>query len=396
MGCGGAATAPPVPDAPPAAAASTGGGNPAGCVEDYDPEVDLFPDKAVLTHAERFAVDYFSHYKVVSIDDPWREGAAGYRYLLLQCGTPRPPGFEDAVVVEIPAHRVITTSTTELAAIDALELDERLIGHAGLGYIYSPAIRQRIDAGAVQEVSGGAQLNPEMVVAADPDLVLGDVLGNPEFDVGGMLAVLREAGLAVAIVPSYMEATPLGRAEWIKLVALFFNREAAAERFFAAVAARYAELAAQGRATDPATRPTVVTGLPSGGTWHVPGGRSYAAQLFADAGARYLWANDDATGSLALGLETVYARALDADVWLRPSSLASLAAIRAADARLATLAAFRNQRVYNNDARLGPTGGNDFWESGTLRPDLILSDFLAIFHPELLPEHEMVYHRRLR
>ena len=147
----------------------------------------------------------------------------------------------------------------------------------------------------------------------------------------------------------------------------------------------------------PTTRPqfAVFTGAPIGEVWHVPGGRSFFALLLADAGARYLWADDETTGSLPLHIESVYERALAADVWLHPSTMTSLAELRAFDERFAEVAAYRQGRVYNNDARRGPHGGNDYWETGTARPDLVLADLVEIFHPGLLGDHQLVFHRRL-
>lgn len=39
----------------------------------------------------------------------------------------------------------------------------------------------------------------------------------------------------------------------------------------------------------------------------------------------------------------------------------------------------RKHSIHNNIARMNAAGGNDFWESGAVRPDIILSDLVAIF-----------------
>jgi iron complex transport system substrate-binding protein len=51
--------------------------------------------------------------------------------------------------------------------------------------------------------------------------------------------------------------------------------------------------------------------------------------------------------------------------------------------------------VYNNDARVNANGGNAYYEEGAAHPSLILADLIAIFHPELLPDHELAFFRRL-
>ncbi|MEM7356565.1 MAG: ABC transporter substrate-binding protein [Acidobacteriota bacterium] len=366
-------------------------GNPQECLEAFDPSVDYFPHRVIPQYAEKFTVEYHRHYKVVTIREPWPGAVTELRYLLLQCGAPLPAGFEGVATVEIPARTVITTSTTELPHIARLGLVDRLLAHDEFDWVNSPEIRQRIEAGAMIEVGSGAAIDVERVVAADPGLLLVDSFGDPQVD---LLGKLREVGVPVVMAPSFLEETALGRAEWIRFTALFFNREWRANEVFSAVAMRYVGLAEKVRTTSNLEPPAVFTGAPIGEVWHIPGGRSFFALLLQDAGGRYLWAEDEATGSLALHIEGVYERALEADFWLHPSTLASLAELRAFDERFADVKAFRRARVYNNDARLNPAGGNDYWETGTARPDLVLADLIEIFHPDLL-EHDLVFHRRL-
>ncbi|MEE8526124.1 MAG: ABC transporter substrate-binding protein [Thermoanaerobaculia bacterium] len=315
---------------------------------------------------------------------------------MLLCGTPRPPGWEGVEILEIPARTLVTTSTTELPHVIGLGLVDRLVGHDELDWVTSPEIRRRIDAGGLLEVGGGPGLNVELVLEAEPDLLLSDSLGDPEVD---LLGKLREAQVPVALAPSFLETSPLGRAEWIKHTALFFNREQRAEEIFSEVAERYEKLSGKVRqafADEPdRRRPTVVTNGPIGGTWWTPGGRSYLALLVTDAGGDYLWSDEPATGSIPLDLESVYERAVDAEVWIQPGGWRSLEEIRAVDERLADFAAFRRRRVFNYDRRLTELGGNDYWENGTARPDQVLADLIRILHPDLLPEHQLIYHRRL-
>jgi iron complex transport system substrate-binding protein len=127
----------------------------------------------------------------------------------------------------------------------------------------------------------------------------------------------------------------------------------------------------------------------------MPGGNSYAAKLLADAGAAYLWADDTSTGSMQLSFEEVLDRARDADIWVNPGSWKSLGEGLAQDERFAQFAAFQNGKVFNNNKRLNANGGNDYWETGVTNPDLVLADLIAIFHPELLPDHELFFYRRL-
>lgn len=361
--------------------------HPQACVEDFDPARDYFPAKAYPVHAERFTVEYFNHYKRLSVE---RLDGSSTRYLLLLCGTPVPPVEQGETVIEIPPRTVVTTSSTELPHLVQLGLVDRLVAHDNFDYVSNPAIRQLIDAGRLVEVGSGSQIDLERLLDLDPDLLLIDSLGDPALQLMGKL---RDLDIPVALVPSYLETSALGRAEWMLYTAYFFNREDRADRLLRRIVERYEELAELGR--DAEVRPTAFSSGPVGDVWYVPGGQSYMARLLTDAGAAYLWGEDPSSGSLALDIETVYERALDAEFWIHPNNWTSLAKIRGIDSRFADLRSFREQQVFGNDARLNAVGGNDYWESGTARPDLVLADLLLIFQPDLAGDHQLTFHRRL-
>lgn len=366
-------------------------GRSSGCEVPFDAAVERYGSGPRPRSAERFRVSYHGHYKVVEVDPPGREGMVE-RYLLLACGAPRPAGYDDALLFEVPARTAVTTSVTELPAFAVLGLVDRLVGHSTLDYVYTPAVRARIAAGAVAEVGRGGALDLERIVAVAPSVVFADTLGSPELDPSGQLRVLRDAGVPVALVPSYLEPSVLGRAEWVLFVALFFDREAAAATWFEEVSARYRTLAERGRAAP--SRPLAITGGPAGDVWHVAGGRSHAAALLADAGFGSPWADDRSTGSVALSFEAAYAEATRADWWIHPSGWRSRADIGAADPRLRTLPAVVSGRVAIHDARVNGLA-NDYWELAVVRPDLVLADLLWLAHPALVPDHRLVFHRVL-
>ena len=258
--------------------------------------------------------------------------------------------------------------------------------------INRPSVVEAIRAGKLPDVGRNAEVNVERMIDLQPDMVTVLGLGNPEKD---NYPALMKAGLKVVLIADFMEATPLGRAEWIKFMALFFNREAMAEKLFDEVALRYEKMA--GIARNVPQKPAVFMGFDDDGKWYMPGGQSYQARYLADAGANYLWADDQSSGRVPLSLEAVFDRAADADVWVNQSqSWTKLEQVLGADERYAKFAAVKQGSVYNNNARLNPTGGNDYNESGHANPDVVLADLIKIFHPELLPDHELVYYHRLK
>ena len=362
-----------------------------GCIGAFDPEVDYFPDKVAPEYAEGWRVAYHGYYKVLTLHNPWRGAEEEFAYLLVQCGAPAPEGFDDTPTVEVPVRSVAALTSTVLPHLHVLGLLERLVAVDRFDYINTAAVRTMIDAGALQEAGTGTGVNTEILIDVDPELVITFAYGNLDYDTHPKLI---EAGLPVALTAGYMETTPLGRTEWLKVTSLFFNQEEEAEAVFGGIATRYGEMAELAAGVE--TRPTVLVGIARRDSWRVPGGNSYFARYIADAGGSYLWREDESTGSIPLAMETVFEVASSADVWL-PNTGAWVGAddILAADERHGNLAAVERGAVYNNNARVNEWGGNDYWETGVANPDLVLADLIKIFHPDLLPDHELIWFHRL-
>ncbi len=361
------------------------------CVKDYQPEVDYFPHKVHVTDAQGFTVDYHQHYKIVSVNRPWKDAKTQFQYVLVQCGTPIPKGFQPEQIVQIPVQSVVTLSTTHFVPLQRLGVLDRLKGISNFKDVTTPAVNAKINQKQLIEVGNAGGLKLENILELAPDLVTTYGTGNPQTDAHPKLL---EAGIKVAIVAEYMESTPLGRAEWIKFLALFFNREAEAEKSFADIRQRYQAIATKTKTVQ--RRPTVFSGFDRKGTWYMPGGDSYVAKFLADAGATYLWADDRSSGSLQLTFEQVYDRAAQAQYWIvNAHNVKTRAELLAADPRYRGFAALQANHVFSPTAKVNAQGGNDYWQSGVANPDLILADLVKIFHPELVPDHQFVYYRQL-
>ncbi len=327
---------------------------------------------------------------LVEVLHPWRDSNVSLEYLLVPRGATPPEGYPGAVVIETPVRTIVTMSTTQVAFVGALGAEERIVGASTTELVCNPAVRARIDAGEVRDVGEGATVNMELLLELDPDLVVTGASGSSATDCHEKI---NEAGIPALVCGSWMEETPLGRAEWIKLYGLLLGREDEAETLFAGIVERYEALAREARKAEP--KPTVFANAGFEGTWWVPGGQSYMAAYFADAGASYVWSDDETAGGVPLSMEAVVARAAEAEYWLNPGPAASMEELRATDSRYELFRAFREGRVYSNDARTNEHGGNDYWETSVIEPDVVLADLVSIFHPELVPDHQPVYHRKL-
>lgn len=358
---------------------------------EFDASIDYFPDKATLTHTGGFSVEYFNNYKVVTVKTPYPGAAESMRYVLVQCGTPAPEGFLDEQIINVPVQTVVTMSTSYLPFLDELGLLDRLVGLDDVTYISNPTVLKMAEEGKLTMLGYGSGVNVEQALALSPDLIITYGSGTPDYDAH---PVLIEAGLKTVVNAEWLETTPLGRTEWGKFIAVFFNKEADAEALFAKTVEQYYEYAAV--VASATGKPTVFTASDYQGTWSMPGGNSFAASFFKAAGADYLWADDSSTGSLPLAFEAVFEKAQEAEYWVNVGYFFTLDDLLAADARYADFAAYQNGNIWNNDAKTSATGGNDYYESAVAHPELVLADLIKIFHPELLPDHELVYYRQLK
>ncbi len=363
-----------------------------GCIESFDPNVDYFPEKVSVTFASGFQVAYHNSYKVVTVTSPWQGAEESFRYILVQCGAPAPEGV-DGAVIQVPVDTVVALSTTYIPALESLGLLDKLVGMDSYLWTTNEAVRARIDAGEIAEVGSGSTINVEQVLDLDPGLVLAYGIGIPDYDAH---PVLLDAGIPTALDGDFVEQNPLGRTEWMKFIALFFNKEAEAQAQFDQIVNEYQRVAAL--AADVAEKPTVLVGSVYNGTWYVAGGKSYTAKLLADAGSAYLWADDESVGSLPLDFEAVFEKAHDAEFWVNPDNAFwfTIEDVLASDERYGDFAPVQNGRLYNNNAIVNENGGNAFYESGAAHPEVILKDLVKIFHPDLLPDHELVYYRQVK
>lgn len=345
-----------------------------------------------LSYATGFNIYPNPGFTLLEVYDPWQNSRnIRFTYLLTTDPAQVPDSLMDLPVIKVPVQRVITLSTTHVALINALGMDQSIVGTSGTHFVYNKELRKKIEEGSIVDVGYDQGLNFETIVAQDPDvLFMYGVEGNER----AISEKLKDLDIPVVFCGEYLETHPLGKTEWIKFFANFYGVEEQAESFFRKIDSIYSQLTTQ--VADAPAKPRVLTGLPWKDTWYMAGGRSFASQLIKDAGGEYLWSDNTSMEAIPLDLESVYLRAVEADIWINPGAAEALEQLYDFDERLQALPVLRKGEVYNNNLRLSQEGGNDYWESGTVRPDLVLSDLMALFHPEILRDHQFIYYRKLK
>ncbi|WP_431161586.1 ABC transporter substrate-binding protein [Flagellimonas beolgyonensis] len=357
------------------------------CKEQNKPlEQSLEPTDSVVHHATGFNVVHYPNYTELEVISPWPGAEKKYRYALVpkeKLASITLPSDRFDAIVGTPVEKLVVTSTTHIAPIETLGELDAIVGFPHTDYISSPNARKRIADGHIKNLGMNELLNTEMVLLLNPEMVVGFSISedNSAYD------MIQRAGMPVVYNGDWAEQTPLGKAEWIKFFAPFFQKEQMADSIFNNIEDSYNQ--AKALALKAKAKPTVLTGGLYKDVWYVAGGNSWMAQFLKDANADYLWGDTSATGSIGLGLESVLDKAQHADYWFNPSSQTSYDELAEVNAHHTQFDAFTTKKIYSNAIDKGETGGIIFYEMAPQRPDLVLQDFIAILHPELLPNHSL-------
>lgn len=345
-----------------------------------------------ITYATGFTVKKQADFTVIEVTAAW-PGANNFTYALVpKEKLPAMTFPRDAydAIIGTPVEKMVLTSTTHIEPLNQLGELNTIIGFPNTDYISSPEARKFVDSGQIQDLGMNDVLNTEMVLELNPELIIGFSINeeNKTYD------ILKKAGIPVVYNGDWVEHTPLGKAEWIKFFAPFFQKEALGDSIFEEVESSYQQAAALAQKAK--TKPTVLTGGLYKDVWYVAGGNSWMAQFMKDANADYLWSDTEATGSIGLSLESVLEKAQDAEYWFNPSAQTTYMELNEANTHHQQFEAFKNKKVYSNAIEKGETGGLVFYELAPHRPDMVLRDFIKILHPELLPEHQLQFIKPLQ
>jgi iron complex transport system substrate-binding protein len=332
-----------------------------------------------IDYAKGFSVNYYDSYKELLVFSSDRKDTL-HRYYLSD-------SIRDGFV-QTPVKRLASLSSVYAAYLQDLELESVLMAVDEKDYINAPSIREEFKSREIAEIGSLEKMNHEELLLAQIDLIY-------SFGWQGKSAGFetKYPNTNFAYAYEYLEEEPLGRAEWIKFFACFFNKEVQADSIFKEIKSSYESLKAL--ALTAKTKPKVLINMPFKEQWYMPGGLSYSAHFIADAGGYYPWDSLNKINSTPLDWELVYNKAYDCEYWINTGVFTSYKQVEEVLPDMNLFAAFKNKQVYNNNARTNNFGGNDYWESGLLHVDELLADLIAIFHPELLANRKLNYYKPL-
>ena len=343
---------------------------------------------STLSYAKRFTITKEENTTVLEILGNKGDSAITATFVLYSNN--KPTNHQDAYFIKTPVTKVACMSSIYTTMLAKLGVEKSIIAIDNVDYYNNVFIQQEVSEHKITELSIGPKMDVEQTIVLNPDLILTYGMGNPSIDVDKKLL---QANIPIAISLDHLEETPLARAEWIKFFACFFNKEQLADSLFAITEKKYLDLK---KLTEHQTvRPTVLTEIKYGDTWYVPGGKSYVANLLADAGANYFWSNEKQTGSMPLPFETVYTKAKDCDFWINLYQVNSQKELLSYDERYGLFNAFKKNKLYNNNKIQNSKGYSNYWEAGITNPDEVLADLISIISPALLPNHTLIYYKQI-
>lgn len=352
-------------------------------------------------------IDY--QYAEALVSNPWKAGTMLHRYILI------PKGEEGDKTVAMLAKRRSTgarcTTDTVRTPVERsavfiaphcqlmyeLGCQQAIRGVCDLDYINIPDVKKRAALSGNTSAQNTSAQNPivncgssmapdiERIIALKPEAIL-----LSPFENSGGYGKLDKLHIPIIEAADYMESSPLGRAEWMKFYGMLFGNEEGksngisgscepkADSLFAKIEKEYLSLKAQAAGYRKGL--SILTERKTGNVWYVPGGQSTIGILLKDANARYIFEDDQHSGSLAMSPEQILAKGKQVDVWAfkyfggAPLSQAQL--LQEYDGYKA-LAAFSQGNIYQVDTSTVP-----YFELTSFHPELLLREFIILAHGE--------------
>ena len=336
-------------------------------------------------HARGFNVTYMEDMTLLDINDPENKEAEQFHFALVgrDFNGSLPEGYTR---LNIPIETAICMTSLQLSNFLKLGIPEKVVGITSTRHLHNEQMNQQLKTGKTHKIGIEGNFDNEVIMAINPDIIF-----ISPFKRGGYDAI-RDVDIPMLPHLGYKELTPLGQAEWIKVVGLLTGNPAEANSIFQSIEQRYNEL--KSLVDTVSARPTVFSGEMRGGNWYAVGGNSFLAQLFRDAGGDYFLKDNKESGGVTLDYETVYTNAAHADYWRIVNSYDgdySYDVLKEQDKRYMDFDAWRKHGVIYCNMKEVP-----FYEKMPVEPEVVLSDFIHVFHPDILPDHEPRYYHLLK
>ena len=344
-------------------------------------------EKAIpLRYAENLNLSATEDYTIARLRNPWDTTRILHTYVLVDKEKSLPADLPEGTLVRTPLSKAVVYSSVHCGLLNQIGALKSIGGVCDLKYIKLQEVQDGCRTGSITDVGNGMNPDIEKIIDLHPDAIM-----LSPFENSGGYGRVEKLNIPIIECADYMETSALGRAEWMRFYGLLFGEAQKADSLFAEVEKNYNELKAL--VAPLSSAPSVISELKNGSAWYVPGGKSTSARIYADAGANYVFADDEHSGSAPLAFETVFDKGQNADFWLIKYNQAIDKTYKELEQDYAPYTgfrAFKERNIYGCN-----TGKVDFYEDSPFHPDRLLKDLIKIFHPTLLEGYELKYFTKL-
>lgn len=352
-------------------------------------------------------------YTEAIIENPWKKGTTLHKYILVPKGKEGDETVarlkddirENATlqmgshcdIVRTPLESNVVFTAPHCQLMYELGCKNAITGVCDKDYINIPDIKERVklsDGKASTSntdkviIDCGSSMQPDMerIIALKPE----GLLISP-FENSGGYGKLDKLHIPIIETADYMETSPLGRAEWMKFYGLLFKSEERSDSLFSSIEKEYLALKAEAAKLPQGL--SILTERKMGSVWYVPGGKSTMGILLKDANAKYIFADDTHSGSLAYGPERILSKGTQVDVWAFKyfgGKALSKNDLLAEYEGYKVLKAFYSNSIYQVDTSTQP-----YFELTSFHPEILLREFIILAHPKATQFGKLRFYQHL-
>ncbi len=279
----------------------------------------------------------------------------------------------------LPIKSIAVTSSTHIASLAEIDALEMVTAAQNLHFIHNEKIKN------LNLMELGNPVNVEGLVKNNTALLISD--GVEFFNIKELLR-LQKLNINVFINQDFKEETPLARAEWIIALGILVGKSDDAAKKFQEIKKRYLDL--KQMATELKKTTSLIASVDLS-HWTLLRPNSNIDQIAKDAGMVRVFQD----AHIYKSLENIYANGLNAATWLLHSNITSRDDLLKIDKRLEDILKRKNGKIYSFAKEMTIGGGNDYWETAVIRPDLLLQELIAIGHQEVFPDCKLRWYKKL-
>lgn len=290
---------------------------------------------------------------------------------------------------ELPIKSAVILNASLIGYFTELKAENKIVGVSSPEYIYSPKILGLISSGNIQNVGNEQKYNVEKIISLKPDAVFANYIASFE----NTYQLLEKNGIKVVFLDEFYEQQPLEKTSYLKIFGKLLGKEKEADNLYSQIETEYLKI--KKIAANTTTRPEVIANEMYGNLWYLPGGKTITANFIKDANADYILKNNDKSNAVTMTFEEVYAISKSAKFWINAGNHSSKTSLLSINPFYDKLDVFRSGKIFSVTAK-EKNKGNDYFESGVVRSDLVLKDYVKIFHPELLTNYQLYYLKEIQ